>query len=221
MSGSFRSHNYIPGFSGIRLDLKAGHFELNSAKLTLGSLPSDPQLITVTAGEWPDNELPSNAIERYNFVGAELAKIPPELQGSAEFTTKDYSFDCDGSDYRTTLTYQRRETTEEVESRQNKVKTGGTCIKLVGGVMTVTHDGVVRCQITGLPDVKAPGLFIVVDGVTYINQASVKEACIEGKVSAYWAIKTQLLNGKPITTGIEWPRYMCAGGYTGPLGSNR
>lgn len=216
-----QTRDYIPGFSGMQLDLKTGHFELNSAMLTMGSLPSDPQMVTITAGEWPDNELPCNAIERYKFIGEQVMNIPDEYRTSAEFLSDDFSFDRDGSDYRTTLTYQRGETTEEVEARQNKAKTGVTSIKLVGGVMTVTHDGVVRCQITGLPDVKAPGLFIVVDGVTYINQASVKEACIEGKVSAYWTIKPQLLNGKPITTGIEWPRCMCAGGYTGPLGSKR
>ena len=216
-----QTRDYIPGFSGMQLDLKKGHFELSSAMLTVGSLPSDPQLVTITAGEWPDNELPCNAIERYKFIGEQVMKIPDEYRTSAEFLSDDFSFDRDGSDYRTTLTYQRRETTEEVEARQNKAKTGGTSIKLVGGVMTVTHDGVVRCQITGLSDVKAPGLFIVVDGVTYINQASVKEACIEGKVSAQWTIKTQLLNGKPITAGIEWPRCMCASGYTGPLGFKR
>lgn len=214
-----QTNDYVPGASGLKIDLKTGEIEINSARLQVGSLPSEPQMVTITAGEWPDNEMPSNAIERYKNIGAELAKIPPEFQDSAEFTTKDYSFDCDGSDYRTTLTYQRRETTEEVVARQNKAKIGGSSIKLVGGVITVTHEGVVRCQITGMPDVKTHGCFIVVDGVTYIDQAFVKEARIEARVPAQWTIKKSLLRGKLITTGFDLGPVV--EGYTGDVPPKR
>jgi hypothetical protein len=216
-----QTRDYTPGFSGMQLDLKTGHFELNSAMLTAGSLPSDPQMVTITAGQWPDNELPCNAIERYKFIGEQVMKIPDEYRTSAEFLSDDFSFDRDGSDYRTTITYQRRETTEEVEARLNKANAFGSSIKLVGGVMTVIHDGVVRFQITGMPDVKVPGSFIVVDGVTYLNQAFVKESCIEGNASAQFTVKPHLLNGRLVMAGIGLPRCMCAGGYTGPLGFNR
>jgi len=46
-----QSHDYVPGLSGLRIDLKTGELELNSLRLQVGSLPSDPQLVTVIAGE--------------------------------------------------------------------------------------------------------------------------------------------------------------------------
>lgn len=75
-----QSNDYVPGMAGLMVNLKTGEIELNSSKLQVGMLPSDPQQITITAGEWPDNELPSNAIERYAFIGAELEKIPAEFR---------------------------------------------------------------------------------------------------------------------------------------------
>lgn len=210
-----QTHDYSSGATGLKINLQTGAVEINCARLQIGSLPNDPQLVTVNAGEWPDNELPSNAIERHKFIGDQVLSIPDEYRASAEFLSNDFSFDRDGSDYRTTLTYQRRETTEEVEARLNKAKAFGSSIKLVGGVMTVIHDGVVRFQITGMPDVKVPGSFIVVDGVTYLNQAFVKESCIKGNVSAQFTVKPHLLNDRLVMAGIGFPRCMCAGGYTG------
>ncbi|WET11859.1 hypothetical protein P3S72_06920 [Pseudomonas sp. D3] len=49
MSGSIQSSNYVPGVSGWKLDHVSGDFEINSAQIQVGTLPSDPQLIAVTA----------------------------------------------------------------------------------------------------------------------------------------------------------------------------
>lgn len=199
-----QSSDYKPWVSGWKLDKATGELEINSAKLSLGALPSDPQLITVTAGEWAEYELPSNAMEHYAFIGDELVKIPFEYRDSAELSTGDNSFDRDGSDVRTTLTYRRPETAEEVEARQNKVKTGGTSIKLVGGVLTVIHDGVVRCQIGGLPELEKPRPFIVVDGVSYIREAEVERGSItNAKIGDNWSVKVELCNGRYVATGIS------------------
>lgn len=114
MSGSLQTHDYVPGISGMKIDLKTGKFELNGGRITPG-------------------------------------------------------------------------------------------IKLEGGVLTITHDGVVRTQITGLPDFQAseqPKAFIVVDGVTYINEAYFKTASAEDKVTAQGAVRTVLLNDKLVMVGI-------------------
>ncbi|PKH12619.1 hypothetical protein BI292_06310 [Pseudomonas sp. 43NM1] len=174
MYGSLQSHDYAPGMSGLKIDLKTGEFELNSARLQAGTLPSDPQPITITAGEWSDYDLPANAVERHAFIGAELEKIPAECRGSAEFTTEDISFDRDGSDYRTTLTYVRQETQEEAKARHEKAKVAGTRISLLGGVLSVSHDGVLRAQIGDLQKDGQPAPFILIDGVTHINAACIK-----------------------------------------------
>ena len=201
MSGSFQSYNYVPGVSGYKLH-RNGTFEFNSAKIQVGSLPSAPQLITITADSWSEYDLPANALERHAFIGAELEKIPAESRQSAEFTTEDISFDRDGSDVRTTLTYRRPETAEEVEARQNKAKTGGTSIKLVDGVMTVTHDGVVRYQIADLPEFEKPEPFIVVDGVSYISEAEVeRRSMTKARISDNLSVKMELCNGRYVVAG--------------------
>lgn len=209
MSGSIQSSNYAPGVSGWKLDHVSGDFEINSAQIQVGTLPSDPQLITVTAGSWSEYDLPANALERLAFIGAELEKIPAECRASAEFTTEDISFDRDGSDVRTTLTYQRRETAEEVKARQEKAKSGGTRIDLVGGVLSISHDGVLRAQIGDLEKDEHPAPFVVVDGVTYINEASV-----EGRVAAQSCATAQLVNavlkdGRVVVAGINLGRSEC------------
>lgn len=203
MSGSIQSHDYVPGISGWKLPYN-GTFEINSAKIQVGSLPSDSQLITITAGSWSEYDLPANALERFAFIGAELDKIPAECRQSAEFTTEDISFDRDGSDYRTTLTYQRRETAEEVEARQEKAKAGGSGIKIKDGVLTITHDGVVRVRLTGLPDLREPEQpkpFKVEGGKVYIS---------EGFLAEGMATSADL-------HGAWFGPCMCAGGYTGTV----
>ena len=190
-----QSNDYVPGMAGLMVNLKTGEFELNSSKLQVGMLPSDPQQITITAGEWPDNELPSNAIELYAFIGAELEKIPAEFRESAEFTTEDFSFDRDGSDYRTTLTYVRQETQDEAKARYEKTKAAGTRISLVGGVLSISHDGVLRTQIDGVQMDEKPAPFIIIDGVMYINGACIKEASLTGNLSVRSLISAKVING--------------------------
>lgn len=204
MSGSLQSHDYVPGMSGLRIDFRTGELELNSLRLQVGSLPSDPQLVTVIAGEWSDSDLPRNAIERYKFIGDQVMKIPEGYRDSAEFTAEGFWLDRDGTDYRTTLTYQRRETAEEVEARQEKAKAGGSGIKLLDGVLTITHDGVVRAQLTGLPGLREPEqtkLFQVEGGKLYINEDFLAEGmATSADLHAAW-----------------FGPCMCAGGYTGTV----
>ena len=102
MSGSIQSSNYVPGVSGWKINESTGAFEINPVR---PAQSVEAQMVTVNAGEWSEYDLPAKAIERYAFIGAEVAKIPAEYRDSAEFTTKDFSLDCDGSDVRTTLTY--------------------------------------------------------------------------------------------------------------------
>lgn len=195
-----QSHDYVPGVSGWKID--RGNFELNSARLTVGGLPSDPQLITVTAGEWSESDLPSNGFERYAFIGVELMKIPLEYRDSAEFSTEDISFDHDGSDIRTTLTYERRETAEEVAARQNKAAVAGTTTSFKDGVMTLTVDGVVRLRLVNLAKSEAPPPFAVVDGQVFVSEAFVKESSIQNKISDNWSVKMELGDGKYVAAGM-------------------
>lgn len=200
MSGSIQSSNYVPGKSGLRIDLKTGEFELSSGRITAGSLPTDPQLITITAGDWSDYDLPVRALERYAFIGAEVAKIPAEYRDSAEFSTRDLSIHPDDSpDIRTTLTYERHETAEEVAARVKKGKASGTSIKLEGGVMTITHDGAPRLQIGNMPQA-----FIVAGDQVFISEAVIEGASIlKPALSAHWSVKMQVnANGQYVAAGI-------------------
>lgn len=195
-----QSHDYVPGVSGWKLD--RGNFELNSARLTVGGLPNDPQLITVTAGEWSDSDMPSNGLERYAFIGAELMKIPPEYRDSAEFSTEDISCYHDGSDIRTSLTYERCETAEEVAARQKKAALGGTCTSFKDGVMTLTVDGVVRLRLGNLEKSEAPPPFVVVDGQLYLSETFIKPSVLRSKISGNWRVKMELRDGKYVAAGI-------------------
>lgn len=198
-----QSADYVPGVSGWKFDILTGEFEISSACADAGSLPFDPRPITITAGEWPDCDLPANAIERYAFIGAELTKVPAEFRDSAEFKTEDFSFDRDGSDYRTTLTYVRLETQEETAARAKKAKTAGTRISLADGVLSITHDGVLRTQIGGLHKEEKPQPFVVVDGVVYMSEALIKDASISDKLGANWSIKMQVnTRGQYVAAGI-------------------
>lgn len=196
MSGSIQSSNYVPGVSGWKFSSVTGEFEINPVR---PSQSVEAQMITVTAGEWSEYDLPANAIERYAFIGAEVAKIPSEYRDKAEFATKDFSFDCDGSDVRTTLTYDRPETPEEIVLRLEKAKVAGTRIVNAGGCTTVIVDGVVRQR---FGDLSAPvdiEPFKVVDGVTYVNEAFVADGSItKTKIANEWSVRVELSpNGQP------------------------
>lgn len=206
MSGSIQSSNYAPGVSGWKLN-PGGDFEINSSNIAVGSLPSDPQPITITAGDWSDYDLPANAIERYAFIGAELAKIPAQCRDSAEFTTEDISFDRDGSDYRTTLTYVRQETQDEAKARHQKAKVTGARIVRAGGCTTAIVDGVVRWRFGNLdaplPEPEQPKPFQVEDGKVYLNEASISGATIDSRLAANWSVRVQLgADGRQCAVGI-------------------
>ncbi len=201
MSGSIQSSNYVPGVSGWKLYLATGEYEMNSAR---PSQSTEPQLITVTAGEWSEYDLPANGIKRYAFIGSELAKIPVEHRDNAELTTKDFSFDCDGSDVRTTLTYDRLETEKELADRLEKAKVAGTRIVRAGGCTTGIVDGVVRWR---FGDLSAPvniEPFKVVDGVTYVSEALVDDGSIEKtKIANEWSVRVELSpTGQPYAAGL-------------------
>lgn len=178
MRGSIQSANYTPKSScgkhgtGWKLDLASGDFEINRPDVQLGSLPPEPQMATVTVGEWAESDLPSNAVERYKFIGDQVMKIPAEHRDSAEFSTEDISFDRDGSDIRTTLTYERPETVDEASARMQARM--GASIKLEKGKLTVSHGGVTRIVISGLDQP-----FVVEGGQTYISEAFVDEGSID------------------------------------------
>ncbi len=208
MSGSIQSSNYVPGVSGWKLNTLIGDFEINSSSIAVGSLPSDPQPIIITAGDWSDYDLPANAIERYAFIGAELAKIPAECRDSAEFTTEDISFDRDGSDYRTTLTYIRQETQEEAKARHEKAKVAGTRIVRAGGCTTAIVDGVVRWRLGNLdaplPEPEQPQPFKVDGDQAYINEATIQDGIVKSPWPAARGVRMQLgENGKLYAAGID------------------
>jgi len=192
MSGSIQSSDYVPGVSGWKLNALTGDYEINSSNIAVGSLPTDPQPVTITAGEWSEYDLPANAVERHAFIGAELENIPAECRGSAEFTTEDISFDRDGSDYRTTLTYVRQETQEEAKARHDKSKAGGTRVSIKSGMMTVTINGVERIKLGNLdqPDQSEP--FKVDGDKVYISEAAIKDGIIKSPWPAPWGVKLRL-----------------------------
>ena len=203
MSGSIQSRNYVPGVSGWKFDPFTGDLEINSARPHSGF---EAQMITVTAGEWSEYDLPVNAIERYAFIGAELAKIPAEYRDKAEFATKDFSFDCDGSDVRTTLTYERQEAPEEIVARLEKAKVAGSHISIKNGLMTVSHDGVARIKIGNLDQSGQPQLFKVDGDQVFINKAKIHDGIIKSPLWAAWGVRMQLgENGKYYASGIGLP----------------
>lgn len=204
-----QSANYVPDMSGYRLDLKTGAIEINSGHVAVGSLPSDPQMITVTAGEWAESDVPGNAVERYKFIGDVVMKIPAEHRDSAEFSTEDISFDRDGSDIRTTLTYRRLETDEEA---------AGRFARQVGSSATINADGV---------SITANGKVIVRLGRCMDDERPAEQPCrdddSEGELRdalADWKPGEGLLAGKFLTTADRFAvtmaksangQYVCTG----------
>ncbi|APC18162.1 hypothetical protein BLL42_21445 [Pseudomonas frederiksbergensis] len=194
-----QSHDYVPGVSGWKLH-KNGSFEINASTITVGSLPSEPQLITVTAGEWPDHDLPSNALVRMKFMAGELDKIPAEYRDSAELVTEDHSFDRDGSDIRTSLTYERPETTDEVAARLERVESSGTQIKLTEGRITISNGSGVPLAILG--NLAEP--FVVTDDQVLMSHAFIEDVTTtSGKLLAKWSVKMALTaDGRYVATGF-------------------
>lgn len=49
----------------------------------------------------------------------------------------------------------------------------------------------------------SPKRYIVIDGVTYINEACIKEASVEGKLPVFYTIKASILSsGKAVMVGV-------------------
>ncbi|MFV7431007.1 hypothetical protein ACNPNU_05060 [Pseudomonas shirazica] len=168
--------DYVPGVSGIRLDLKTGAVEINGGRLAAGSLPSEPQMITITAGEWAESDMPANAVERYRFIGDQLMAVPDQHRGSAEFSTEDISFDRDGSDVRTTLSYQRLETAEEVAARVSSP--ADSVVISERGDVTVTSGGRVIARFGCWKEVDQPTEqpFAVEGGKVFVSQSAIERA---------------------------------------------
>lgn len=190
-----QSADYVPGMSGYRLDLKAGAMEINSGHMAVGSLPGDPQMITVTASEWPESEVPAGAKARLAFLQEQIDKVPVEFRADAEFSTEDISFDRDGSDVRTTLTYRRLETDQEAAERVARQAGSGVTINADG--VTIMADGKVVARIGHCIDDEQPAEqpFAVKGGQVFISQSLAD--------SAMWSVNMQInAQGQYVVAGI-------------------
>ncbi|WP_405648686.1 hypothetical protein [Pseudomonas sp. Ld6] len=198
MSGSIQSKNYVPGVSGWKFNSVTGDFDIHSSD---ASTSAEPRLISVTAGSWSDYDLPTNAVEYHAFIGAVLDKVPAECRASAEITTEDISFDRDGSDVRTTLTYERRETCEEVADRIEKSSLSAQMSGLVGGGFNIFHNGQLRVRLGSLEE---PSPFVVAEGKIYLRDDLVKEASIaKAKIANEWSVLVELSpTGQPYAAGF-------------------
>ncbi|WP_411959073.1 hypothetical protein ACK56M_22390 [Pseudomonas sp. s4] len=177
-----QSADYVPGMSGYRLDLKAGAMEINSGHMAVGSLPSDPQMITVTASEWPESEVPAGAKARLAFLQEQIGKVPVEFRADAEFSTEDISFDHDGSDIRTTLTYRRLETEQEALARTSLRSGSGVTINADG--LTITCSGKVMARL-GCPKSDEPSVdqpFVIEGDQVFISQAFVDQFATKAQI---------------------------------------
>lgn len=198
MSGSIQSSNYVPGVSGWKLNAVTGEFEIHSSD---ASTSAEPRLISVTAGSWSDYDLPSNAVEYHTFIGAELDKIPAKCRASADITTEDISFDRDGSDVRTTLTYERFETCAEVADRIEKASVPAQMKGLGGGGFSIFHNGQLRVR---LGSTEGPSTFVVADGKVYLRDALVKEASIaKARIASEWSVRLEVSQaGQSCAAGV-------------------
>ncbi|WP_122367151.1 hypothetical protein [Pseudomonas coronafaciens] len=213
-----QSHDYEPGVTGWKLDTLTGEFEINSAKISVGGLSDQPQMITVTVGEWAASDLPASAIEHYAFIGAEIFKIPAEYRESAQLTTQDESYEPGFADIRTTLTYQRPETAEEAKSRASAARIPEYSIKRQGDTLTFLYDGVPRIVLGNLdkPDEKAELPFAVEGDQVFLTRVFIDA----GRLSPDWVVRTTTnAAGQIVFAGIgAGIGCMFGGGYTGTPG---
>ncbi|MCA5970179.1 hypothetical protein KBY08_00425 [Pseudomonas sp. P135] len=180
-----QSHNYVPNISGWKLDKVTGEFEINSAKISVGGLSEQPQMITVTAGEWAAQDLPESAIEHYAFIGSEISKIPGEYRASAEIGTFDDSYEPGFVDIRTKLTYQRPETAEEMAARIKASRSSGCSIKKEGDKFTFFHNGVPHIVLGDLDKAteKPDTPFVVEGDQVFINEFLIADGMITDKMA--------------------------------------
>ncbi|MBX7274603.1 hypothetical protein K2E96_02005 [Pseudomonas sp. ERGC3:05] len=200
VGASIQSQNYVPGVSGWKLD-KDGSFEINSC--TLGSAAQAPerQMVSVEVASWSKYDLPKNAANLLQFMQAELQKVPEEYRHAAEFEEFDASYGDESFNSRLFLGYTRLETEEELADRLAKAKVAGTRVSIKNGLLTITHDGVVRIKLGNLdqPEQPQPQPFLV-DGDRFcISKALIDDGSIT--------------NAK--ITEKSRVSCMCGGGYTG------
>lgn len=195
-----KSANYVPGVSGWKIH-DNGNFELNTSNAGIGGMPDRRQPIVVTAGNWAVSELPASAIEHYAFLGSEISKIPAEYRDTAQVSTQDHSWGGDFSDIRTTLSYTRIETTEEMKARQLKASRAGTRTHFADGCLTFEVDGVTRIRLGNLA---APPPFVVEGDQVFIKGAHVVEGTVtKAKIAASYSVELQLRDdGHYIAAGI-------------------
>ncbi len=196
-----QSNDYVPGVSGWKLNMLTGEFEINSAKISVGDLSEQSQMITVTAGEWAAQDLPENAIEHYAFIGSEISKIPVEYRASAEIGTFDDSYEPGFVHIRTKLTYQRPETAEEMAARINASRSSGYSIKKEGDKLTFFHNGVPRIVLGNLDkaEEKIATPFAVDGDQVFLHKNFIDAAAFESS----WVVRTTTnAAGQTVLTGI-------------------
>ncbi|PYD92653.1 hypothetical protein DNF23_10970 [Pseudomonas syringae pv. pisi] len=218
-----QSHDYVPNVSGWKLNSLTGDFEINSAQISVGGLPEQPQMITVTAGEWTASELPTSAIEHYAFIGAEIFKIPAEYRESAHITTQDESFEPGFPDIRTSLTYQRPETAEEVAARVKASRCAGYSIKRDGDKFTFFHNGVPRIVLGDLDKAtdKPETPFAVEGDQVFITPARVADGVITDKMAPRPGFSDSVVPSLSIKMSLTPEgRYFAAGIGIGITGSS-
>ncbi|MBP0948948.1 hypothetical protein JTA33_00605 [Pseudomonas sp. 20GA0080] len=208
-----QSDNYVPGFSGWKLDGTTGEFEINAANISVGSQPEQPQMITVTAGEWAAHELPKSAIEHYAFIGSEISKIPDEYRASAQIGTFDDSHEPGFVDIRTTLTYKRPETAEEAAARIKSSRSPSHSIKFDGDTLIVSCDGAPRIFRGNLEKTaeKLETPFTVQGDQVVLHKTFIDAAAFEPA----WRVRTSTsADGQVIASGMGLG-YACEGVNTG------
>ncbi|MBW1251059.1 hypothetical protein I7860_30815 [Pseudomonas tolaasii] len=178
MSGSIQSSDYVPGVSGWKLNTLTGEFEINSCAMGSAANAPERQMVSVEVASWSKHDLPKNAANLLQFMQAELQKVPEQYRLAAEFEEFDASYGDESFNARLFLSYSRLETEEELADRLEKAKNAGTRINLAGGVLSISHDGVLRARIGDLEKGDQPQPFVVVDGVTYIRQAFIDDGTI-------------------------------------------
>lgn len=205
MSGSIQSSNYVPGVSGWMLNSLTGDFEINSC--TLGSAAKAPerQMVSVEVASWSKYDLPKNAANLLQFMQAELQKVPEEYRHAAEFEEFDASYGDESFNARLFLSYSRLETEGELADRLAKAKVAGTRVSINNGLMTVTHDGVVRIKLGNLDqqEPQQPEPFKVDGNKTYIKEDVIQDGIVKSPLTAVWGVRMQRgENGKYYAAGI-------------------
>lgn len=211
ITGRIQSANYAPSLSGWKLDPISGEFEINSCTLGSASNAPERQMVSVEIASYSKYDLPKNAANLVQFMDAELQKVPDEYRHAAEFEEFDASYGDDSFSSRLSLSYSRPETEEELADRLEKAKSAGTQVKIGGGVISIIHDGVLRCRFGKLAafeaehdaDAEPAKPFAVVDGATYLRQALIKAGMFDAKIATNWTVKMQVnASGQYFAAGI-------------------